>query len=129
LPDKIAKTCGGFYRLVYNKYYVDQIYDALFVNRAKDLGLALGTFDANVIDGLGVDGAGWLTRAISRVSMWWDTWIVDGSVKVGARLVWVLSFPVRMIQAGLVQSYMLFIVVGLIGFLGYYLYLAHHAMH
>jgi hypothetical protein len=24
---------------------------------------------------------------------------------------------------------MLFIVVGLIGFLGYYLYLAHHAMH
>jgi hypothetical protein len=50
-------------------------------------------------------------------------------VKVGARLVWVLSFPVRMMQAGLVQSYMLFIVIGLIGFLGYYLYLAHHAMH
>jgi hypothetical protein len=108
---------------------VDQIYDALFVNRAKDLGLALGAFDANVIDGLGVNGAGWLTRAISRISMWWDTWIVDGSVKVGARLVWVLSFPVRMMQAGLVQSYMLFIVIGLIGFLGYYLYLAHHAMH
>jgi NADH-quinone oxidoreductase subunit L len=129
LPEKIAKSLGGFYRLVYNKYYVDQIYDALFVNRAKDLGLALGAFDANVIDGLGVNGAGWLTRAISRISMWWDTWIVDGSVKVGARLVWVLSFPVRMMQAGLVQSYMLFIVIGLIGFLGYYLYLAHHAMH
>ena len=129
LPEKIAKTFGGFYTLVYNKYYVDQIYDALFVNRAKDLGLALGAFDANVIDGLGVNGAGWLTRAISRISIWWDTWIVDGSVKLGARLVWVLSFPVRMIQAGLVQSYMLFIVIGLIGFLGYYLYLARHAMH
>ena len=103
----------GFYKLVYNKYYVDEIYDALFVNRAKDLGLALGAFDANVIDGLGVNGAGWLTRAISRISIWWDTWIVDGSVKLGARLVWVLSFPVRMMQAGLVQSYMLFIVIGL----------------
>ncbi len=129
LPEKIAKGLGGFYRLVYHKYYVDQIYDALFVNRAKDLGLALGSFDAKVIDGLGVNGAGWLTRFVSRVSIWWDTWIVDGSVKLGARLVWVLSFPVRMLQAGLVQSYMLFIVVGLIGFLGYYLYLAHHAMH
>jgi NADH-quinone oxidoreductase subunit L len=129
LPQKIAKRFGGFYTLVYNKYYVDQIYDAIFVNRAKDLGLALGAFDANVIDGLAVNGAGWLTRAISRISMWWDTWIVDGSVKLGARLVWVLSFPVRMIQAGLVQSYMLFVVIGLIGFLGYYLYLAHHAMH
>ena len=46
-----------------------------------------------------------------------------------ALIVWVLSFPVRLIQDGLVQSYMLFIVIGLIGFLGYYFYLAHHAMH
>ena len=30
----------------------------------------------------GVNGAGWLTRFISKVSMWWDTWIVDGSVKL-----------------------------------------------
>ena len=44
LPAKIAKSLG-FYELVYHKYYVDEIYDALFVNRAKDLGLALGAFD------------------------------------------------------------------------------------
>ncbi len=129
LPQKIARSCGGFYRLVYNKYYVDQLYDALFVNRAKDLGLALGTFDRNVIDGVGVNGAGWLTRAISKVSMWWDTWIVDGSVRLGARIVWIFSYPIRLIQDGLVQSYMLLIVVGLIGFFGYYFYMAHHAIH
>jgi NADH-quinone oxidoreductase subunit L len=129
LPDKIARSFGGFYRLVYNKYYVDQLYDALFVNRAKDLGLALGAFDRNVIDGLGVNGAGWLTRAISKLSMWWDTWIVDGSVRLGARIVWIFSYPVRLIQDGLVQSYMLLIVLGLIGFFGYYFYMAHHAIH
>ncbi|MGA7921842.1 MAG: NADH-quinone oxidoreductase subunit L, partial [Candidatus Acidiferrales bacterium] len=129
LPAKIAKGFGGFYRLVCNKYYVDEMYDALFVNRAKDLGLALGSFDTNVIDGLGVNGAGWMTRFVSRLSIWWDTWIVDGSVKLGARIVWALSFPVRLVQAGLVQSYMLFIVIGLIGFMGYYFYLAHHSMH
>ncbi|MGA7622212.1 MAG: NADH-quinone oxidoreductase subunit L, partial [Candidatus Acidiferrales bacterium] len=129
LPAKIAKGFGGFYRLVCNKYYVDEMYDALFVNRAKDLGLALGSFDTNVIDGLGVNGAGWMTRFASRLSIWWDTWIVDGSVKLGARIVWALSFPVRLVQAGLVQSYMLFIVIGLIGFMGYYFYLAHHSMH
>jgi NADH:ubiquinone oxidoreductase subunit 5 (subunit L)/multisubunit Na+/H+ antiporter MnhA subunit len=109
---------------------VDQIYDALFVNRAKDLGLALGAFDRTVIDGAGVNGAGWLTCFISKVSMWWDTWIVDGSVRLGARLVWIFSiFPVRMVQNGLVQSYMLLIVIGLIGFLAYYFHIAHHAMH
>jgi NADH-quinone oxidoreductase subunit L len=127
LPEKIARGFGGFYRLVYNKYYVDQLYDALFVNRAKDLGLALGAFDRNVIDGLGVNGAGWLTRFVSKLSMWWDTWIVDGSVRLGARIVWIFSYPVRLIQDGLVQSYMLLIVVGLIGFFGYYFYVAQHA--
>jgi NADH-quinone oxidoreductase subunit L len=129
LPNKIAHSFGGFYRLVYNKYYVDQLYDALFVNRAKDLGLALGAFDRRVIDGVGVNGAGWLARAISKLSMWWDTWIVDGSVRLGARIVWIFSYPVRLIQDGLVQSYMLLIVIGLIGFFGYYLYMAHHAIH
>src|ERR1700677_782502 len=129
LPQKIARSFGGFYRLVYNKYYVDQLYDALFVNRAKDLGLALGAFDRQVIDGLGVNGAGWLTRAISKLSIWWDTWIVDGSVRLGARFVWIFSYPVRLIQDGLVQSYMLLIVIGLIGFFGYYFYMARHAIH
>jgi NADH-quinone oxidoreductase subunit L len=129
LPEKIARSFGGFYRLVYNKYYVDELYDALFVNRAKDLGLALGAFDRNVIDGVGVNGAGWLTRAISKLSIWWDTWIVDGSVRLGARIVWIFSYPIRLLQDGLVQSYMLLIVVGLIGFFGYYFYVAHHAIH
>ena len=128
LPAKIAKAFGGFYRLVYNKYYVDQLYDAMFVNRAKDLGLALGAFDRNVIDGVGVNGAGWLTRFISDVSIWWDTWIVDGSVRLFAYIVWCFNIPVRMIQDGLVQSYMLLIVLGLIGFFGYYFYVAHHAI-
>src|ERR1700723_3460434 len=128
LPQQIANRLGWFYRLVYNKYYVDEIYDSLFVNRAKDLGLALGAFDRTVIDGAGVNGAGWLTRFISKVSMWWDTWTVDGSVRFGARLVWLLSYPVRMVQDGLVQSYMLLIVIGLIGFLAYYFHIAHQAM-
>jgi NADH-quinone oxidoreductase subunit L len=128
LAGRFAKALDGFYELVYHKYYVDELYDALFVNRAKDLGTALGVFDSQVIDGLGVNGAAWATRFVSRLSIWWDTWIVDGSVRLGARIVWLLSFPVRLIQDGLVQSYMLLIVVGLIGVLAYYYHLAH-AVH
>jgi NADH-quinone oxidoreductase subunit L len=129
LPDKIAKSLGGFYRLVYHKYYVDELYDAMFVNRAKDLGLALGAFDRNVIDGAGVNGAGWLTRFVSNVSIWWDTWIVDGSVRLGSFIVYGLGFVSKFFQTGYVQNYMLLIVVGLIGVLAYYFYLAHHVVH
>ena len=33
---------SGVYTLLYNKYYVDQIYDAMFVNRTKDLATGAG---------------------------------------------------------------------------------------
>ncbi|MGB9334559.1 MAG: NADH-quinone oxidoreductase subunit L [Candidatus Acidiferrales bacterium] len=126
LAATIRRNAGVLYDLVAHKYYVDEIYDAMFVNRSKDLGLSLGMFDAKVIDGLGVDGAGWLTRAASLISIWWDTWIVDGSVKVGAWLVGnPASWVIRLIQDGEMQAYMLVIVIGLIGFLGYTVYLLH----
>ena len=125
LAATIRRNAGVLYDLVAHKYYVDEIYDAMFVNRSKDLGLSLGMFDAKVIDGLGVDGAGWLTRAASLISIWWDTWIVDGSVKLGAFIVQLTSMPIRLIQDGEMQAYMLVIVIGLIGFLGYTVYLLH----
>ncbi len=71
---------------------------------------------------LGVDGAGWLTRITSRVSMVWDSWIVDGLVNLAARVVWVLSYPVRMLQTGRVSRYALFMLLGVLIFLGYYLH-------
>jgi NADH-quinone oxidoreductase subunit L len=125
-PEKIAARAPWLYRLIYNKYYVDEMYDAMFVNRTKDLGTALGVFDAKIVDGLGVDGTGWLTRFTSTVSMWWDKWIVDGLVNLTGIVVKLLSMPVRILQTGVVSSYALFIVLGLITLLGYYGYHMRH---
>ena len=119
LADQIAAKSGPLYNLLYRKYYMDEIYDALFVNRTKDLGSVLGAFDRGIIDGLGVNGAAWFTRATSVISMWWDTWIVDGTVRLTGALVRVASYPVRMFQTGLVQGYALFILLGVILLLGY----------
>ncbi len=119
--DRIAASWPRLHNLLYRKYYMDEIYDALFVNRTKDLASTLGAFDRTVIDGLGVDGSAWLTRFTSRVSIWWDTWIVDGLVNLGARIIWIFSFPVRLVQNGLVQSYALVIVVGVLVIFAFYL--------
>ncbi len=124
IPEKMAASFGGVHRLLLNKYYVDQIYDALFVNRSKDLALTLGSFDRGVIDGMGVDGAAFLTRLTSSISMVWDKWIVDGLVNLAARIVWAVSFPVRMLQSGRVANYALWIVFGVLLMLGYYLHAA-----
>jgi NADH-quinone oxidoreductase subunit L len=122
VPDKIGARFPFLYKLLYNKYYVDQLYDALFVNRVKDLALTLGAFDLTFINGLGVDGSGWLTRLTSSISGVWDSWIVDGLVNLAARIVWVFSWPVRMLQTGRVARYALFMLLGVLLFLGYYLW-------
>ena len=125
LHAKIVAAWPRLYNLLLNKYYVDEIYDALFVNRVKDLSTAFGVVDAKLIDGVGVDGAGWLARVISRISMWWDKWVIDGLVNLAGKITNGLSVPVRMFQTGVFSSYAVLILLGLVILLGYY---GHH-MH
>jgi NADH-quinone oxidoreductase subunit L len=121
VPDTLEKSLKPLHGLLYNKYYVDEIYDFLFVDGlCKGGGRVLGAFDRNEVDGA-VNGAGWLTRFASRVSMWFDTWIVDGAVRLGSFTVKLLSYPVCILQTGRVQAYALFVVVGVLVFFGYYL--------
>ncbi|MBI3895944.1 MAG: NADH-quinone oxidoreductase subunit L, partial [Acidobacteria bacterium] len=48
----LAQAYSGIHGLLANKYYVDEVYNAVFVEgMAKGGGSALGRFDANVIDG------------------------------------------------------------------------------
>ena len=66
-------------------------------------------------------GAGWMTRAMGTVSKWWDTWIIDGLLVNGpAILARLASYPVRLVQWGLVQWYALVMVGGVVGFAIYY---------
>jgi NADH-quinone oxidoreductase subunit L len=120
LSDRVAAAAGPAYKVVLNKYYVDELYDALFVNRTKDLGNGLAAFDLGVIDG-GVNGAGWFTRTTATLSRLWDLWVIDGLVNVAAFVVKTLSYPVRVIQTGLVQTYAWLITLGVLAFLAYYL--------
>jgi len=122
LADSLAERFAPLHRLLYRKYYVDEIYNGLFVEGlAKGGGTLLGGFDAKVVDG-GVNGTGWMTRFTSTVSIWWDTWIIDGAVRLGAFLIKLASYPVRILQTGLVQFYALAMVAGVLLFFGYYLW-------
>jgi len=121
IPDSLEGKLPGLHKTLLNKWYLDEIYDFLFVNGfGKGGGKALGIFDRNVVDGA-VNAAGWITRFSSSFSMCWDSWIIDGAVRLSSFLVKVTSYPVRILQTGQVQSYALFIVVGAIVFFGYYM--------
>jgi len=129
--EPIDQIAAPAYQVLYNKWYVDEAYDYLFTGRSKlgpvrlgamGAGEAAWAFDANFVDG-GVNGAGWTTRAIATLSVWWDTWIIDGLLVNGIAIVTrAASYPMRMIQWGLVQWYAFVMVAGILGFVMYYVF-------
>jgi NADH-quinone oxidoreductase subunit L len=53
IPGKLAATFGGAYRFLLNKWYFDELYDAVFVRPARALARVLWqTADARIIDGV-----------------------------------------------------------------------------
>jgi NADH-quinone oxidoreductase subunit L len=127
--EPIAVAAPPLYDVLYNKYYVDEGYDYAFTGRRKVGGVRLGVmgmgeasswFDSHIIDGI-VNGGGWITRASGTLSSWFDKWIIDGVLVNGpAVLSRMVSYPMRLLQWGLVQWYALVMVMGLVGFVAYY---------
>ncbi|BDG72575.1 NADH-quinone oxidoreductase subunit L [Roseomonas fluvialis] len=53
IPGKLASTFGGLYRFLLNKWYFDELYDAIFVRPTRALARVLWQkVDAGVIDGV-----------------------------------------------------------------------------
>jgi NADH-quinone oxidoreductase subunit L len=97
IADKAAATFPGLYKLLMNKYYVDEVYDATVVQPIRIVsteGLWQG-IDVNVIDG-----------AVNGTAS-----IVDGS-----------SSLLRRLQTGSVRAYAGSLFIGVVLILGYYLW-------
>jgi len=87
LADSFAKAMNGLYALVYNKYYVDEIYNAVVVRPLV---------------------------AISRIVLWRgvDAGLIDGTVNgVGTRSRGIGSI-LRLLQSGNIRTYAAWVVLG-----------------
>ncbi len=89
LADALSRAFGPVYRLVYDKYRIDELYDATVVHPIRDGSRLLlwRGFDAGIIDGI-VNGAGTLARWIggglrhmqSGYIRRYAAWVVIGSI-------------------------------------------------
>ena len=93
----MSERFGGLHRLLLNKYYVDEVYDATVVQPIKrtSSGFLWRGVDAGLIDGT-VNGVGLAVRGWSAV--------------------------LRRMQTGSVRAYAMSIFVGALSVLGYYLW-------
>jgi NADH-quinone oxidoreductase subunit L len=94
LPKRMAETWKGLYQWVFNKYYVDEAYEVLFVNSMKGLGTAL-----------------W--KGI-------DEFVIDVTVNGIAYFFGGVSGLIRKMQTGFAQNYALAMVLGGVVLAGFY---------
>ena len=95
LPKLAAEKWKGLYKLVYNKYYVDELYEILFINSLKNLGTGL-----------------WKG---------FDEFVIDGTINGIAYFIGLLSGVMRKMQTGLVQNYAFSMILGGIVLAAYYI--------
>ena len=118
--ERLKERYAGAHNLLYNKYFVDELYDATFIKGTMKSSFGLWTFDRRVVDGA-VNGTGWLTVFASWVSSLIDRYVVDGAVNLVGRSSEESSFVFRRVQTGLVQNYALLMLAGVCAFVSIYL--------
>jgi NADH-quinone oxidoreductase subunit L len=118
LPAKIVSRIKSTHDVVYNKYYIDEIYDFVFVSGTKVIIILLAVFDQYVIDGI-VNLTGFLLRCKSRISGWFDLRFVDGAVNLIADTTLSTGSGMRRIQTGRIQAYIMFFFFVVLVFVSY----------
>jgi NADH-quinone oxidoreductase subunit L len=116
----LKERYAGPHSVLSNKYYVDELYDATFVNGTMKSSFGLWAVDRRVVDGA-VNGSGWMTVFLSWISGLIDRYIVDGAVNLVGRSSEESSFVFRRVQTGLVQNYALLMLAGVCAFVSIYL--------
>ena len=97
LPDKIAGSLNGFYEMVVHKYYIDELYAAVFVRPLIDGSTRIlwQGVDRNIIDGA-VNDAGVVARHASDEVRHMQSgnirsyagWVAAGAAAVIALMIW-----------------------------------------
>jgi NADH-quinone oxidoreductase subunit L len=108
------------HRVLENKYYVDELYDATVIRGFWATARGLFRFDAGFIDGFLVNGTRNVTvHAFSLGSSLFDKYVVDGLVNLTGRILDGFSRGFRRLQTGYVANYALILVMGMFALIVY----------
>jgi NADH-quinone oxidoreductase subunit L len=113
-PEKLKEKFAFPYRVLYHKYYFDELYHAIIINPVMKLSSFLFSIvDVGVVDRI-VNRAGHFTVFLSDVHEWFDSHIVDGAVNGIASVTRGTGSGLRRIQTGQLQNYAFVIFFGLV---------------
>ena len=110
-PALVAGMFRPVYAFLANRWYVDELYHAVFVVPALGIARLAAGFDRNVIDRI-IDGVAWSARQLAGIDAWIDRTLVDGLVNATASATWTAGMELKRLQTGRLRQYVMFIVVG-----------------
>jgi len=105
IPARLKAFFAVEWAIVYNKYYIDEIYDATVVRGSVALGRIAYWIDQNIIDGL-VNFFGWLGRSVGYIDAAIDKYVVDGAVNAVADATIGGGRVLRRVQSGQINTYL-----------------------
>jgi len=112
-PQELAQQVGPLYRVLKNRYYVDELYLFLIDKLVYAPARFLAEVDYNFIDQFIVDGCAAIATKISRAKGWFDDHVIDGWLVNGSGTI--MSWGgqlLRSFQNGFAQFYLLVVVAG-----------------
>ena len=122
-PKRYATRFALIHRLLENKYFIDEIYNATAIRFTVLLASMLAWFDTNIIDGL-VNLVRHITVfGLGHGSSLFDRYVVDGAVNGVATTARGSSTLLRRAQSGFVQNYALVMGGGIVLMTAVYLFL------
>ena len=108
LPQKLSQKCALIYKTLVNLYWIDEIYEAVFINPLIRLNNFLyGEVDNKWIDKKIVDGVGVLTAQAAHNQGHFDNVVIDGAVDGTADLVFLGGLKLVRVQSGKIQHYLM----------------------
>jgi NADH-quinone oxidoreductase subunit L len=111
-PAKAAQVLAPVHRLLWNKFYFDELYRATFVAGVLLLASFGKWFDRVILDGLADGSARWMARLAFFSGLTLDNRGVDGLVNGAARLALAGGNLARKGQTGRVRNYILALTTG-----------------
>lgn len=112
-PDKLAAKFKTLYNALLNKYYFDEVYQAVFIEPYYVMCRGWFWFDQHIIDGL-VNGVGRFGVQWGRFQRWFDETFVDGAVNGVGWLTRGFSGVIRYLQTGSLQNYAFIVFAALV---------------
>lgn len=110
-PAAVAHAARPIYTFLVHRWYVDELYNVLFVLPALGVARFISAIDTQVIDRF-INSLAWIARQIASVDAWFDRVVVDGIVNVAGSVTWKAGLELKRVQTGNLRQYVMFIVVG-----------------